>query len=90
MLAMPPPLLAMLIVPVTSHRAGDQHKESHMLTVIQLVQSWVSARTSDTERGATMVEYGLLISLIALAVIGVVATLGGEINGLFQEVVDGI
>jgi pilus assembly protein Flp/PilA len=61
-----------------------------MLTMIQFVQSWVSARTTDTERGATMVEYGLLISLIALAVIVVVGTLGTEINDLFQEVVDGI
>jgi pilus assembly protein Flp/PilA len=61
-----------------------------MLTMIQFVQSWVSARTNDTERGATMVEYGLLISLIALAVIGVVTVLGGEISGLFQRVVDGI
>jgi pilus assembly protein Flp/PilA len=61
-----------------------------MLTMIQFVQSWVSARTTDTERGATMVEYGLLISLIALAVIAVVGVLGGEINTLFQEVVDGI
>ncbi len=35
------------------------------------------------EEGQTLVEYGLLISLIALVVIAVLTLLGGKINGVF-------
>lgn len=42
------------------------------------------------EEGAAMVEYGLLIFFIALAVIAVLTLLGPEIAGMFQDVVDGI
>lgn len=44
----------------------------------------------DNEEGAAMVEYGLLIFFIALAVIAVLTLLGPEIAGMFQSVVDGI
>lgn len=40
------------------------------------------------ERGATAVEYGLLIALIAAIIIATVATLGTEILNAFQTVVD--
>ena len=35
------------------------------------------------EEGQTLVEYGLLISLIALVVIAVLTLLGGKIRGVF-------
>ena len=35
------------------------------------------------EEGQTLVEYGLLISLIALVVIAVLTVLGGKIKGVF-------
>jgi pilus assembly protein Flp/PilA len=38
------------------------------------------------EEGATMVEYGLMVALIAVACIVVVGTLGGSLNTLFGEV----
>lgn len=40
------------------------------------------------DRGATAVEYGLMVALIAVVIIGVVTTLGGEIAAMFQGVVD--
>lgn len=40
------------------------------------------------ESGATMVEYAVLVALIAVAVISVVYLLGGEINTKFEEVKD--
>ncbi len=40
------------------------------------------------ESGQTMVEYGLLIALISIAVIGVLITLGPRIAGFFQSVDD--
>ena len=40
------------------------------------------------ESGQTMVEYGLLIALISIAVIGVLIALGPRIASFFQSVDD--
>ena len=39
------------------------------------------------QRGATAVEYGLMVGLIAVVIIGVVGLLGTQISTLFQSVV---
>ena len=39
------------------------------------------------EEGATMVEYGLMVSLVALVAIGGVTQLGTSLNNLFNSVV---
>jgi len=39
-----------------------------------------------SEKGATAVEYGLLVALIAAVIVGVVATLGGQINTAFTTI----
>lgn len=39
------------------------------------------------EEGATAVEYGLMVFLIAVAIIGTVTTLGGQLNTTFQAIV---
>jgi pilus assembly protein Flp/PilA len=38
------------------------------------------------DRGATAVEYGLLVALIAAVIIGAVVLLGGQINAAFTTV----
>ena len=38
------------------------------------------------DRGATAVEYGLMVALIAAIIVGVVAALGGKINDAFTTV----
>jgi pilus assembly protein Flp/PilA len=38
------------------------------------------------ESGATAIEYGLLAALIAVAIIGIVSSLGGELNETFASV----
>jgi pilus assembly protein Flp/PilA len=38
------------------------------------------------ERGATAVEYALLVGLIAVAIIGAVTALGGQLSTLFTQV----
>jgi len=52
---------------------------------------WLTERmhstTVDSERGAAAVEYGLLVALIALAVVIAVYWLGMKTNGIFCEVV---
>jgi pilus assembly protein Flp/PilA len=44
------------------------------------------ATAAEGEDGATAVEYGLLVGLIAVAIIFTVLALGGELNRLFQAV----
>ena len=53
---------------------------------------WVQARYNElqNERGATAVEYGLMVALIAAVIIAVVTLLGGDVSGAFQKVVDAI
>ena len=38
-----------------------------------------------SERGASAVEYGLLVGLIAVAIIVAVGALGGKLNNLFTS-----
>ncbi|MFM7270748.1 MAG: Flp family type IVb pilin [Actinomycetes bacterium] len=40
------------------------------------------------EEGATAVEYGLMVSLIAVAIIVAVGLLGGRLSDLFEEITD--
>jgi pilus assembly protein Flp/PilA len=40
----------------------------------------------DDEKGATAVEYGLMVALIAVAIIVTVRALGVGLDGLFQQV----
>ena len=39
-----------------------------------------------SDEGATAVEYGLMVSLIAVAIIGTVTLLGTTLSGLFTTV----
>ena len=38
------------------------------------------------EKGATAIEYGLIASLIAVAIVGVLVTLGPKLSGVFTTV----
>ena len=53
---------------------------------------WVVTHMNElrNERGATAVEYGLMVALIAAIIVGVVTTLGGQIQTAFQTVVDAL
>lgn len=42
-------------------------------------------RLRSDKRGATAIEYGLLVALLALAMITGLATLGGGANGMWGE-----
>jgi pilus assembly protein Flp/PilA len=59
-----------------------------MFTAIAYLQLWISDRFDNRERGATAVEYGLMVGLIAAVVIGVVMALGGQLEGVFDGVSD--
>ena len=49
-----------------------------------VVRTWLQARFTSTERGASMVEYILLVALIALAVLAAVSFLGRGMTDKFN------
>jgi pilus assembly protein Flp/PilA len=55
-----------------------------MLSRLVKLQVKVAALRSD--RGATAVEYGLMVALIAIVIIGAVTLLGGNLSTLFNHV----
>ncbi|TAI62069.1 Flp family type IVb pilin [Bradyrhizobium sp. Leo170] len=42
------------------------------------------------ESGATAIEYGLIAALIAVVIIGVLTTIGTNLNARLQQVSDGL
>ena len=40
----------------------------------------------DEDKGATAVEYGLMVALIAIAIIAAVTFLGGNLGSLFSSI----
>jgi pilus assembly protein Flp/PilA len=53
---------------------------------VQLGVSRLGDKATDRERGATAVEYGLMVALIAIVIIAAVTLLGGNLSGLFNKV----
>jgi Flp pilus assembly pilin Flp len=48
-------------------------------------RTWLEARFTATERGASMVEYILLVALIALAVLAAVTFLSRTVNEAYNR-----
>jgi len=51
-----------------------------------VVAPWMRARFSTTERGAALVEYALLLALIAVFCVVALTFLGGEAADKFSDV----
>jgi pilus assembly protein Flp/PilA len=60
-----------------------------MYDVVNYVRIRLTAMAR-TERGASAVEYGLLVALIAIVIIVGVTALGGSINNLFKRTASSI
>jgi pilus assembly protein Flp/PilA len=50
-----------------------------------VLRTWLQAKFDKEQRGASLVEYVLLVALIALIVIAAVAFLGNVLNSKFDE-----
>jgi pilus assembly protein Flp/PilA len=61
-----------------------------MLNVIVSLQQYLYTALRRDDRGATAVEYGLLVALIAAVIVTIVFTLGQQISTAFQNVSDAI
>lgn len=58
------------------------------LVTLQTFTQATAERLRRDERGASAVEYGLLVALIAVAVIAAVALFGPQLNELFQNMIN--
>jgi pilus assembly protein Flp/PilA len=61
-----------------------------MLKSYVRVQTYLSGLLTRDDRGATAVEYGLLVALIALVIIGAVVLLGGNLKNVFNNVANSV
>ena len=50
----------------------------------------ITTRLHTREQGATAVEYGLLVALIAAVIVAIVLLLGRQVSNAFQSVSDAI
>ncbi|HEV3449889.1 MAG TPA: Flp family type IVb pilin [Acidimicrobiia bacterium] len=50
-----------------------------------VLRTWIQARLARDERGANLVEYLLLVGLIAIAVMAAVIFLGSQISPTFSQ-----
>lgn len=57
-----------------------------MLTSYEHFAAYLRARVGDTERGASLVEYALLVALIAVVCIAAISFLGKEASSKFSSV----
>ncbi len=61
-----------------------------MISTYEFLATWLRARFSDTERGASLVEYALLVALIAVICIIALQFLGQEASKSFDSTGDAI
>ena len=61
-----------------------------MLSYFAYVTSVLTDRLRRDDRGATAVEYGLIVALIAAVIVGVLIALGTQVTAAFQAVVTAI
>ena len=56
-----------------------------MISTYEYLSTWLRARFGDTERGASLVEYALLVALIAVICIIALQFLGEEASSSFNS-----
>ena len=56
-----------------------------MISTYEFLATWLRARFSDSERGASLVEYALLVALIAVVCIVAIQFLGKEADKSFNS-----
>jgi pilus assembly protein Flp/PilA len=61
-----------------------------MLNFLYTLQSVIAGRIERDDKGATAVEYGLMVALIAVAIIAAVTALGDGLFDLFNSVTGAI
>jgi pilus assembly protein Flp/PilA len=60
-----------------------------MLKFLMLVDAWQQRVSTREEKGATAVEYGLLVALIAVVIISSVIFAGGKVLDMYVRATQG-
>lgn len=63
----------------------SQNKKSGGINMIKKIMNFIAA-----EEGQGMTEYGLVLGVIAIAVVGILITMRGQITQMFQNASDKI
>jgi pilus assembly protein Flp/PilA len=66
--------------------ATDTGSIQTMISTYEFLATWLRARFADDERGASLVEYALLVALIAVVCIVAIGFLGGNAKSQFENV----
>lgn len=61
-----------------------------MISTYDLFAMWLRARFSDSDRGASLVEYALLVALIAVVCVLAVEVLGQKASSSFSSTGSGL
>ena len=59
-----------------------------MISTYEFLATWLRARFGNTEKGASLVEYALLLALIAVVCIVAITTLGTKASNNFTSIGD--
>ena len=59
---------------------------TQLYTTLYTFLAFTGERLKKETKGATAVEYGLMVGLIAVVIIVAVTALGGKLNGLFESI----
>ena len=62
----------------------------NLYTSVVTLLAVASDRLEREEKGATAVEYGLMVGLIAVVIIAAVTLLGGKLQGLFTSIANAL
>jgi Flp pilus assembly pilin Flp len=65
-----------------------RHGHGKDLSMLRHLVAFIIRRIDESHRGQTLVEYGLLLSFVALAVIGILLLFGPGVSGLYQSFFD--
>jgi len=69
---------------------GDRLKEFGMLNYSVALTSFLTQRLVRDDRGATAVEYGLMVALIAAVIVVAVTLIGTNLDSVFTTVANAI
>jgi pilus assembly protein Flp/PilA len=70
------------------HKSRGKEGPAHMLQMV--ISNLLGYLRREDEEGQTLVEYGLLLALIAIVVIAALVVLGPIVSGIFDTVGDSL
>jgi pilus assembly protein Flp/PilA len=81
-----PPKQWIRLASLASELATDQPSELAQESKMLALYTHFMTRLRSEEKGATAVEYGIMVGLIAVVIIVAVSTLGGTLGEFFESI----